>query len=367
MIRGRVAVSTFCGVLLLLGLALVGCKAAVPDMARAQAARLDVVTPPDLTFRMRDGALLPARLWQPPAGTPSAGVILALHGFTDSRDAWELPAPVFAAAGYTVIAPDQRGFGGTATRGIWAGQSVMVDDALDLAVQLRTRYPGQRLVVMGESMGSAVAICLAAHHPQSADAFVLTSPAVWGRDEMPFTLRAALAVGAMVAPDWRLTGDEIPLDIAASDNWAALLRLAHDPLTLRGSTVAMLRGLVNLMGSAQADSARLPPNTLFLNGRRDQVVPLSATAAAWGRLPEAVRRGFYLNGFHLLLRDLDRALVESDILAWLANPHAWLPSGADINAATWQSDQAGAGADQPPPCAAARHPTAPESAASGRR
>jgi hypothetical protein len=134
------------------------------------------------------------------------------------------------------------------------------------------------------------------------------------------------------------------MDIAASDNREALLRLAHDPLTLRGATVAMLRGLVDLMTSAQADSARLPPNTLFLNGRRDQVVPLAATAAAWRRLPPTVRCGFYLNGFHLLLRDLDRALVEADILAWLADPHAWLPSGADINAAAWRSDQAGAGA-----------------------
>jgi uncharacterized membrane protein len=86
---------------------------------------------------------------------------------------------------------------------------------------------------------------------------------------------------------------------------------------------------------------------LFLNGRRDQVVPLPATAAAWGRLPASVRRAFYLNGFHLLLRDLDRALVEADILAWLADPQGWLPSGADINAASWRSDEAGSGA--PPP------------------
>jgi acylglycerol lipase len=160
---------------------------------------------------------------------------------------------------------------------------------------------------------------------------------------MPFTLRAALAIGDVVAPGWKLTGNEIPLDIAASDNRAALLRLAHDPLTLRGTTVAMLRGLVDLMGAAQEESAQLPPNSLFLNGRRDQVVPLSATASAWARLSPQVRRGFYLNGFHLLLRDLDRALVEADILGWLANPHGWLPSGADINAAAWRSDQAGSG------------------------
>jgi hypothetical protein len=75
-----------------------------------------------------------------------------------------------------------------------------------------------------------------------------------------------------------------------------------------------------------------------LNGRRDQVVPLPAAEAAWSKMPGTVRRGFYLNGYHMLLRDLDRALVETDILSWLSDPHRWLPSGADINAAAWQSD-----------------------------
>jgi acylglycerol lipase len=347
MIRSRVAVSTLGGAWLSVAFMLACLARGFLGVASAQPGPLDAASRPDLVFRMQDGATLPARLWRPPAGAKPAGIILALHGFTDSRDAWELPAPVFAAAGYTVIAPDQRGFGGTASRGIWAGERRLVDDAQQLTAQLRADYPGQRLVLLGESMGSAVAICLAVRNPKAADAYVLTSPAVWGRQQMPLSLRAALAIGAAVAPNWQLTGAEIPLDIAASDNREALLRLAHDPLTLRGSTVSMLRGLVDLMDDAQADSGRLPSNSLFLNGRRDQVVPLSATKAAWAHLPPPVRRGFYLNGFHLLLRDLDRALVETDILAWLADPYAWLPSGADINAASWQSDEAGTGTASP--------------------
>jgi alpha-beta hydrolase superfamily lysophospholipase len=336
MIRGRVAVSTLGAVLGVLGVALCPCVAGVP--AGRVAVPAQVFPAPDLVFRMRDGFLLPARVWRPPAGVASAGVILALHGFTDSRDAWELPAPVFAKAGYTVVAPDQRGFGATADRGVWAGQDVMIADAAELAAQLRARYPGQRLVLMGESMGSAVIICLAARAPATADAYVLTSPAVWGRAQMAFTLTSALWLADHVAPGWRLTGTEIPLDIAACDNRDALIRLARDPLTLRGATVAMLKGLVDLMSAAQDASAHLPANTIVLNGRRDQVVPPAAAADAWAKMPPGVRRAFYLNGYHLLLRDLDRALVEADILSWLADPRRWLPSGADINAAGWTAD-----------------------------
>ncbi len=141
-------------------------------------------------------------------------------------------------------------------------------------------------------------------------------------------------------PGWRLTGDEVTLDIAASDNREALLRLAHDPLTLRGATVAMLRGLVDLMDSAQAAAAHLPAGTLILDGRRDQVIPPPATAAAWAKLPPAVRRGFYLSGYHLLLRDRTARWCRPTCSPGWTRRERWLPSGADINAASWRADDA---------------------------
>ena len=337
MLRALVTVSTAAAVL---ALCLVLARAGLPYAASAQAAQSAAFPAPDQVFRMPDGFELPARVWRPPAGVAPRGVILALHGFTDSRDAWEYPAPGLAAAGYTVVAPDQRGFGATADRGVWAGQAVMIDDAAELARQLRARFPGQRLVMAGESMGGAVTMCVAARAPDTADAYVLISPAVWGRAQMALPVRGALWAAFAVAPGWKLTGTEVPLEIAASDNRDALLRLAHDPLTLRGATVRTLRGLVDLMDSAQAAARNLPPNTLLLNGRRDQVIPQQAIAAAWAKTPPGVRRAMYLNGYHLLLRDLDRALVEADVLAWLDDAQAWLPSGADINAAAWQADHA---------------------------
>ena len=339
MIRRRLAVSTA-------ALALALAPGLAHGLATPPATPLGSTLPPatagasapDTTFTMRDGTVLPARLWRPDG--PPRGVILALHGFTDSRDGWEYPAPGFAQAGYLVVAPDQRGFGATATRGVWAGQDAMIGDAIELAARLKRDHPGLPLVMMGESMGGAVVMCVAARAPDTAQAYVLLAPALWGRAQMAVGVRSALWAAARLAPGWRLTGQEVKLDITASDNMEALLRLARDPLTLRGSTVAMLRGLVDLMDSAQDAAARLPPHTLILSGRRDQVIPPRATAVAWAKLPPAVRRGFYLSGYHLLLRDTDRALVQADVLAWLDNPQAWLPSGADINAAAWRADHA---------------------------
>ena len=339
MIRRRVAVST-AAALLLLAWVSGGVAGPAVSVVGSNLPASGPMPAPDMVFTMRDGFVLPARVWRPPAGVAPRGVVLGLHGFTDSRDAWAYAAPVFAAAGYTVVAPDQRGFGATADRGVWAGTQAMVDDAAELAGHLRAQYPGQRLVLMGESMGGAVVMCLAARAPVTADAYVLFSPGVWGRAQMAPGVRGALWAASHLAPGWKLTGQEVPLEIAASDNFQALLALAHDPLTLRGSTVLMLRGLVDLMDAAQDAAPHLPANTLVLNGRRDQVIPPPATAAAWAKLPAGVRRGFYLSGYHLLTRDLDRALVDADVLAWLDNPQGWLPSGADINAAAWRADHA---------------------------
>jgi hypothetical protein len=50
-------------------------------------------------------------------------------------------------------------------------------------------------------------------------------------------------------------------------------------------------------------------------------------------------RAFYPGGYHLLLRDKDRAVPIGDILAWIRDPKAALPSGADKAATEWLDRQ----------------------------
>lgn len=324
---------------LVASLLLSGC--ALPALLRPAPAPppQDARLAPSETLRLPDGRGLPARVWTPPAGTAPLGTILALHGYTDSRDAWEVPAPGFAAAGWTVVAPDQEGFGETATRGNWAGTDRMVADAAALVRLLRARAPGLPVVVMGESMGGAVATVLAAPADAPQDATVLISPAVWGWGQMSASLALTLRGVDAVAPGWRPEPGQIGRDIRASDNIDALIRMGRDPLTLRRPAVSTMKGLVDLMAAAQDAAPALHGRVLYLTGTRDRIVPSAATAAAWAKLPASVRRGVYPNGYHLLLRDRDGALVAADILAWLANPDAWLPSGADVAAGAWASGQ----------------------------
>jgi acylglycerol lipase len=265
-------------------------------------------------------------------------VVLALHGFNDSRDAWELSAPVFAADGIAVFAPDQRGFGGAPDRGGWSGVPQMVSDAGAMARGLRQRFPTAKLFVMGISMGGAIVMDLAASpHPPPVDGYVMLSPAVWGRAEQGVVLSSALWLANGVAPGYQITGDEVPKVVRASDNRAALIRLAEDPLTIITTRVSTLAGLVDLMDSAQAAAPHVRGPALIAYGAHDDLVPPAAMAKAWATLPPQTRRAFYPDGYHLLMSDVNRRMVIDDVIAWMRSPDALLPSGADIAAGAWRS------------------------------
>ena len=148
-------------------------------------------------------------------------------------------------------------------------------------------------------------------------------------------LASALAVANGVAPGYRITAGDVPVRVRASDNRDALLALARDPLTIRSTQVSVLNGLVDLMDSAQANAPALQGRTFIAYGAHDDLVPPSAMAVAWAHLPPATRRAVYPNGYHLLMRDLDRRAVIADVIAWIQHPDGLLPSGADIAAAAW--------------------------------
>jgi acylglycerol lipase len=284
-------------------------------------------------FIMPDGYRLPYRAWLPEA--PPWAVVLALHGMNDSRDAWEYPAPDMARAGIAVFSPDQRGFGATETRGLWPGEHGMVNDALTMTGLLRARYPHTRLILMGESMGAAVLMDLATRpSAPKVDGYVLIAPAVWGRSKMNWFLRTALFIASNTVPGIILTGRGV-VKVTATDNRAALRRLSSDPLTLHGARIDAIRGLVDLMDSALGAAPDFHAPALFLYGGKDELIPAKATAATWDALPAGPVRAFYPDGYHLLLRDLDRITPIEDIMAWIARPGMPLPSGADRAAAAW--------------------------------
>ena len=275
-------------------------------------------TTPQLTadsFITRDGLHLPLREWA--AKKPEA-VIIALHGMSDYSEAFDMPGPWWAEHGITTIAYDQRGFGAAPNTGIWAGGDVMRRDLDDCVDAARAKFPGVPVYALGESMGGAeILSSLATERPPHVDGVILSAPAVYSRDDMPVPYRVVLWLGAHTIPWVHLSANG--LHIVASDNIEELRKLSRDPLFQHDTRVDQVYGLVNMMDAAHDAPVKLsdPPPILFLHGDKDQLVPLESTHETLTALGNRADERRYPNGYHMLMRDLDRELVWKDITDWI--------------------------------------------------
>ena len=290
----------------------------------------------DKAFIADDGTSLPLRVWLP-EDKPKA-VILALHGFNDYSEAFASPAAEWAKHGIATYAYDQRGFGEAPLRGRWAGTRQLVLDLTAASRLLRARYGDVPLYLLGESMGGAVVVTAvtgsASAPPPDADGIILSAPAVWGRDVMNVFERVALWTGDTLFPGVTLTGRG--LRIMPSDNIEMLRALSRDPLIIKETRIDSIKGLVDLMDMALASAPGIAKPMLLLYGEHDQVVPHAATERWVDQLPYSQRMtrriGFYAQGYHMLLRDLEAPVVMRDVESWIGDHGAPLPSGADRRA-----------------------------------
>jgi acylglycerol lipase len=278
---------------------------------------------------MDDGVALPLRHW--PARAPAKAVILAVHGFNDYSRAFELPAEIWARKGIETYAYDQRGFGATDHRGVWPGEARLIEDVYGAVAQIKARHPGLPLFLLGESMGGAVVMCaVAGEQPLPVDGVILTAPAAWDRADLGPLANGLLWVMAHSLPWYKFTGKG--LHIIPSDNEAILAQLYHDPLIIKGTRTDAVYGLVQLMDDAYAAAPRLEGRVLVAYGVHEQVVDEDVAADMLRRLPRGPggpRIAIYPNGYHMLMRDLNGGMVSRDIAAWIFDPAAPLPSGAD--------------------------------------
>mgnify|MGYP001552877002 CR=1 FL=1 len=276
----------------------------------------------DDAFVTRDGLHLPLRHWD--AEHPKA-VIVALHGMSDYSAAFDLPGPWLADHGISVFAYDQRGFGKAPDPGIWAGGDTLRNDLDDAVEAAHAKFPGVPVYALGESMGGAVVLSsLASAHPPHVDGIILVAPAVWSREDMPLSYRAVLWVSAHTVPWLHVSGNG--LGYQATDNIPELRKLSRDPLFQHSARTDQVYGLVDLMDAARKAPEQIgdPPPILFLYGAKDQIIPAAPTEDVIKALGNRAQVERFPDGWHMLLRDLDRDQVLTQLDDWLDAQHPYI-------------------------------------------
>ena len=222
-------------------------------------------------------------------------VLLLLHGFTGSGRTWDGGlADAARDAGFTTIAPDLPGHGGTGWRSRDAAdpgdrsRATIERIADDLPALLRAvaREPAH---VVGYSLGARVALRLAIAHPASVSRLVLEAPSAGIAD--PADRAARRAADAALARS--LERDGIAAFVDAWERSPVLaggprlgagararvreIRVGHDPSGLAASLLAAGQGAMEPLHDRLAEVA-LP--TLVIVGADDPARGRAEEAAA---------------------------------------------------------------------------------------
>ena len=98
-------------------------------------------------------------------------LVLLLHGWPEDGSAWTAVAPLVAAAGLRVVAPDLKGFGRSDAPRRGYDPATLADETSRLVRALGAR----RATIVGQDWGGAVAVATAFRHPGLVDALVVAS------------------------------------------------------------------------------------------------------------------------------------------------------------------------------------------------
>jgi len=224
----------------------------------------------------------------------SADTVLMLHGLAESGRTWFAWVPALARR-FRLVRPDLPGFGESSP--VAEGGSWSVDAVTDDLAALLDHLQLERVHVIGQRAGGALALGFALRHPQRVSRMVLVGA--------PFALPQSR--GKAGGPSWR--------EVLAREGMAALNektmsdRFAGAPRAMRDWWLAeMNRTSPHSMTAAAAamETLDLAPHlmkvqapSLLITSDRNALVPLQDTVAAARAMPDARLLVLPADSYHL--------------------------------------------------------------------
>lgn len=217
----------------------------------------------------------PCMSWLNPFGKPKA-VILCVHGLGLHSGSYEQFGKAMAPRGYAVYAVDVRGFGSwMAAKGREKCDfKHCSDDIVSTLNVLRMANPGVPIFLLGESMGGAIALNVAADYPTLIDGLISAVPAAerfqTGRTDMKVFLH--LLTGNRKVNVEKTVVDRATDDPALRQEWT------EDPLdriNLSAKELMQFQSFMNDNHDRAKKIDHLP--VLIVQGGKDKLVKAEGT------------------------------------------------------------------------------------------
>ncbi|MDV3205666.1 MAG: alpha/beta hydrolase [Rhodococcus ruber] len=269
----------------------------------------------ETSFTSADGTRVVYDVWSPD-GDP-AGVLVLCHGFGEHARRYDHVVERLGELGLVVYALDHRGHGRSGGRRVFVrDMDQFTGDVHRLVGIAAFDQPGLPRVLLGHSMGGAIALAYALEHPDELTALALSGPAV---DVTSGTPRPVVALGKVIGrvlpqlPVQKLDSAGISRDPDVVAAYEA------DPLVHHGLVPAgIARALVTTGESLPARLPALDLPILLQHGTEDRL-----TAPSGSRLvadlvgSQDVPLKLYEGLYHEVFNEPEKKQVLDDLVEWL--------------------------------------------------
>ncbi|MXO74287.1 alpha/beta fold hydrolase [Altererythrobacter aerius] len=259
------------------------------------------------------GLRLHAQSWLP--GGAVRDVIAISHGYAEHGGRYGHLAERLVASGYAVHALDHRGHGRSGgRRALVDRMDHVIEDFQRFVARVRARHSGQRIKLLGHSMGGNVAFGYALRWPEDLSGLILSGPMIGG--SLPMVQRAVLRLLSAAAPN---TGTIALPPEAVSRDPAVVQAYIADPLVTTGKLAART---VHEMFAAVAGYRDKAPSmnvpVLIQHGEADSLVPIDGMRPVADRIGAADKTVIAYPGlYHEIYNEPEKDAVIEDLLAWL--------------------------------------------------
>jgi alpha-beta hydrolase superfamily lysophospholipase len=253
--------------------------------------------------------------WPVDPGQETRAVVVLIHGLGEYCRRYDALAQQLTALGMATVSFDFWGHGASPGRRGSLGSF----DLLLLAVRrtvdwARTRYPNQRLFLLGQSLGGNVATNFALRWPDGLAGIALAAPMFLPRNPPTrWQLRAARWTGRLL-PWVRISGMVRPEHLVADiDERSEIGRdpLLHGKMTLRFATQVLEHGRWAL------DHARqLAVPAIIVHGEMDPLVDIEASHAFAARASGPCEVVAFPDLYHEILRGRGSEMVQRALTDW---------------------------------------------------
>jgi alpha-beta hydrolase superfamily lysophospholipase len=246
------------------------------------------------------------------APVPDAhGTVVVVHGLGEHSGRYAHVIDALNRAQWTVVAYDQRGFGRSpGARGALPHENVLLDDLAQILDRVRTK----KRVLLGHSMGGAVAARFVADDVRNVDALILSSPAL--KRGLNLAERLKLKIGELVAPNHAIRNGLDPAKV--SHDPAVVKAYIDDPLNHDLITPRLARFILDSGNIVRARAKQWRVATLLMWAGDDYLVDANGSREFGKNAPEDIVTTREFPGlYHEIFNEREPAVFET-MRKWLA-------------------------------------------------